>query len=520
MNISFSLSQEQSHFIESMSLSAGRPSALATTQEQEWKLTAVSGTQIQDDSDFQREAERLRTMTWSYLRDGSSQLVGCQLAHSEDARDILRVSSMGGVPLRIHMGDGAKGPDVAYAAEDDTQAWLGHWSEGTWCVVQADDEFGLLLLVHEQCFWSVPLFPSVCAAEVVSFDVSALRQKLFALQEQTTDQQLVRLLAARSLHPNLWSSTTVMGSWMRLHDSDAATRTQTVEALLSGELPTAPELVLPKEWVRSLSASERAHIDGLLSSRVGLLLEEGKELQSTCAFSMQWRNACLQWLVERDELESVRALLHVCDMDDVAVEELEWYDGVAQELVGQFAVETEAYANPLLRRARTLDPDAWWCQDKQLSLEQLPPLVPMLALPFDVEDAVPVSSEEVRVAAFAGGQSYQRQSFAAHVEALDGSWQTKVSFSMDAQADDPVTVLGFQGDDVLSNATLELLDLELIFDEYGVSSGCQVSRFLEAWGQTLRRVVALRQGDVVSFGQLTRVVCGSDTLYTLSKQGE
>jgi hypothetical protein len=269
-----------------------------------------------------------------------------------------------------------------------------------------------------------------------------------------------------------------------------------------------------------LSASERAHIDGLLSSRVGLLLEEGKELQSTCAFSMQWRNACLQWLVERDELESVRALLHVCDMDDVAVEELEWYDGVAQELVGQFAVETEAYANPLLRRARTLDPDAWWCQDKQLSLEQLPPLVPMLALPFDVENAVPASSEEVRVAAFAGGQSYQRQSFAAHVEALDGSWQAKVSFSMDGQADDPVTVLGFQGDDVLSNATLELLDLELIFDGYGVSSGCQVSRFLEAWGQTLRRVVALRQGDIVSFGQLTRVVCGSDTLYTLSKQGE
>lgn len=181
---------------------------------------------------------------------------------------------------------------------------------------------------------------------------------------QYAEDDALKQMLAPLLDGQLWEHIVWLGTWMRLHQLTPQKRRQTIAELLAGELPTSQDMMAPREWIRAQTPSSRQHIQKMFADKcrqlhqvlASLIHTQPKETPPPAP----WQEELLTWLTQRDDLESVRALLHVCGEDQEAAKLLKAYDHSAREWFDQLPEHLDVPTSPRLQRVQYNDPDAWW----------------------------------------------------------------------------------------------------------------------------------------------------------------
>jgi hypothetical protein len=177
--------------------------------------------------------------------------------------------------------------------------------------------------------------------------------------ELVTDQWLVDEAALLATRQNSW--TTVVTAGLIARHVDAA-RGESAEAawgrFLRGEAD--PLLAAPRRWARGLGGPEKRTISDLALAETDVLHRELEDVGASVhegleGWEAQWRRLCAR----RDDLESVRLVLHEANADEALSDALLDVDRAGEAL--RLSVPwSAAVADERAHRVGLLNPFAWW----------------------------------------------------------------------------------------------------------------------------------------------------------------
>ena len=168
-----------------------------------------------------------------------------------------------------------------------------------------------------------------------------------------SDRWLRAHVAERCACGDAWNTLVAVGDLVRLRvEENALVRDRVLRDLAQGLRSRSRDR--ERDWVQGWSAADRDAAVALLRTRISELFET---LSEAAADEDSW----LDVLVERDELESVLALIAEADAADAVAEELVALDRVGETLATRRPPLSSEVPTRLVR-ACGASPLGWWVQ--------------------------------------------------------------------------------------------------------------------------------------------------------------
>lgn len=160
----------------------------------------------------------------------------------------------------------------------------------------------------------------------------------------------------RLLHHDPWQHAVAVGLFARFAGAEEPARV--VASVLRGEVDR--DLARPRLWARGLSADRVRTIRLLAGAEMDRVHGALDDLERSMACDDPgWFSELLDACRSRDELEGVRLLVAEAGGRDEMTLALDVLDVAGRDLMASLPVRL-AMEDGHLRRARQLDPDAWW----------------------------------------------------------------------------------------------------------------------------------------------------------------